>query len=107
MKRTAHIALVVMAAAGVGGVGYAMMPREDCVRSDGGAPVDPSEPACRTSSGSGHGSHGIWHSYGGSSSGSSSSTSTAPSTAFASPSAGTTHGGFGSFAHAIAAHAGG
>ena len=109
MKRTAHVALVVMAAAGIGGTAYSMMPREDCVRSDGGAPVDPSAPTCRNSSGSGsgggHGSRSIWGAWGGSNSGGS-STSTTP-TAFSSSSAGITHGGFGSFAHAIAAHIGG
>ena len=106
MKRTAHVALVVMAAAGIGGTAYSMMPRENCARSDGGAPLDPNAPACRSGGGSGgHGSRSIWGSYGGGGSGS--STSTAPATAFASPSAGTTHGGFGSFAHAIAAHIGG
>ena len=107
MKRTGHVALVVMAAAGIGGTAYSMMPRENCVRSDSGAPLDPNAPACRNSSGSGgwHSSRSIWGSSGGSGSGS--STSTAPSAAYSSPSAGTTRGGFGSFAHAIAAHIGG
>jgi hypothetical protein len=86
-----------------------MMPREDCVRPDGGAPVDPSAPACRTgSSGSGywHSSRSIWGSSSGASdSGRSSFVSTATSSS--APSASTTHGGFGSFAHAIAAHIGG
>jgi hypothetical protein len=112
MKRTAHVALVVMAAAGVGGAAYSMMPREDCVRSDGGAPVDPSAPACRNSSsgsGSWHSSRSIWGSWGGSdtSSGHTSSSFVSTSPSSAAPSAGTTRGGFGSFAHAIAAHIGG
>ena len=105
MKRSAQVALVVMTAATVGGVGYAMMPSEKCQRVDGGAPLDPVSRACRSSGSGGSGSgyyHGSRSFFGSSDSGGSASTATKPST----PSAGgvTTRGGFGSFFSSLGSH---
>jgi len=98
MKRS-HAVVAMLAAATVGGTAYSMMPSERCQRSDGGAALDPSAPACRSDSGRSGGSGGSgWHSsrsYFGSSgdsnasSGSSSSSSTSAG--------GTQRGGFGGF----------
>jgi hypothetical protein len=92
MKRSAQVALVVMSAATVGGVGYAMMPRENCT-APAGAAADGAKPSCRFggSSGTYHG-RSIFGGGSGDNSGSSSSTA-APSRA----SAGTERGGFGGF----------
>jgi hypothetical protein len=106
VKRSGHVALLVMGTMAVGGGAYALMPRQNCPPNSPGmaAPPSPDAAAGCTSrnsvwSGSHGGSIGWWpHSsfYGGSSSASSTS---APSGATA-----TTRGGFGGFAHAIAAH---
>jgi hypothetical protein len=90
----------------VGGGAYALMPRQNCQPSGPGMAA-PSSPdavtACASrssSSGGGHGGSGGWWSrssyYGGSSSPSGTSTSSGASE--------TTRGGFGGFAHSIAAH---
>lgn len=95
MKRSAHVALVVMAATGVGATSYALMPSEHCADTPPGVAQPES---CRGSRGGyGHvgswgGSHGSFFS---SSSGSGSGTS---ATAF---SGGTARGGFGGTAHGM------
>jgi hypothetical protein len=94
MKRS-HAVVAILAAATVGGTAYSMMPSERCQRADGGAPLDPAAPACRSgSSGSGwHRSRSYFGSYGDGNSSSSANASSGSST----PSAGTQRGGFGSF----------
>ncbi|HET7886554.1 MAG TPA: hypothetical protein VFL62_10040 [Bradyrhizobium sp.] len=109
VKRSGHVALLVMGTMAVGGGAYALMPRENCQPASPSAVAGPSPPisgvtgqpapapvtSCgsRTSSG-GHGGSGSWWShssyYGGSSS--SGTSGGAGSTT-------TTRGGFGSFAH--------
>ena len=99
VKRSGHVALLVMGTMAVGGGAYALMPRGNCQPNSPGmaAPASPEAAAAcaRSSSSGGHGggSGGWWsHSnfYGGSSS--SGTSAGAGSTA-------TTRGGFGSFAH--------
>jgi hypothetical protein len=104
VKRSSHVALLVMGTMAVGGGAYALMPRGNCQPNSPGmaAPASPEAAAAcasRSSSGGGHGggSGGWWsHSnfYGSSSSG----------TSTASGSSETTRGGFGGFAHAFSAH---
>jgi hypothetical protein len=103
VKRSGHVALLVMGTMAVGGGAYALMPRGNCQPTSPGmaAPASPeAATACaRSSSSGGHGggSGGWWsHSnfYGSSSSG----------TSTASGASETTRGGFGGFAHAISAH---
>ena len=103
VKRSRHVALLVMGTMAVGGGAYALMPRGNCQPNSPGmaAPASPEAAAAcaRSSSSGGHGggSGGWWsHSnfYGSSSSG----TSTAAGASE------TTRGGFGGFAHAISAH---
>ncbi len=97
MKRS-HAVVAILAAATVGGTAYSMMPSERCQRADGGAPLDPAAPACRSGSGGSSGSG--WHSsrsyFGSYGDGNSSSSANAPSGS-STPSAGTQRGGFGSF----------
>jgi hypothetical protein len=111
MKRSAQVALVLAAATGVGGTAYSMMPRDNCVRADGGAPLDPSAQACR--SGSGSGSSSSYRSgrsiFGSSGSGNSASAAQGVSSAGASSSGtsssgATTRGGFGGFFHSLGSH---
>jgi hypothetical protein len=103
VKRSGHVALLVMGTMAVGGGAYALMPRGNCQPNSPGmaAPASPEAAAActRSSSSGGHGgSSGGWWShsnfYGSSSSGAST----------ASGASETTRGGFGGFAHAISAH---
>jgi uncharacterized membrane protein YgcG len=104
VKRSSHVALLMMGTLAVGGGAYALMPRANCQPTGSGmaTPSSPEAAACasRASSSGGHGGSGGWWSrssfYGGSSS--SSGTSTSPGATE------TTRGGFGGFAHSIAAH---
>jgi hypothetical protein len=108
VKRSHHVALLLMGTMAVGGTAYAVMPRENCQPASPSALAGPSPPisggiaqpqptpvSCgpRSSSG-GHGGSGSWWShsnyYGGSSS--SGGSAGAGSTT-------TTRGGFGGFAH--------
>lgn len=99
MKRS-HAVVAVIAAASVGGAAYSMMP-ERCVRTDGGAALDPASTACRGGGGSGgsggSSSRGSRPLFG--SSVSDASSSTKPST-----SVGTARGGFGSFFSSLGSH---
>jgi hypothetical protein len=107
VKRSGHVALLVMGTVAIGAGAYAMMPGAGCKPPPGMA--TPSTPPAGTdcssrgySSGGGHG--GSWSRssfYGGNSSSSSSSSSGASSE---SGSGSVTRGGFGSFAHAFSAH---
>ncbi|HLH88384.1 MAG TPA: hypothetical protein VKX28_08000 [Xanthobacteraceae bacterium] len=94
MKRSAHVALVVMSAATVGGIGYAMMPSQNCAQPDG-VTTNAAQPSCRSSS------SGFFHGrsiFGWGSSNSSSGVTSSNSTAAPSrTSAGTERGGFGGF----------
>ncbi|NVO17904.1 MAG: hypothetical protein HXX10_28115 [Rhodoplanes sp.] len=114
MKRSTQVGLVLMAAVGVGGGGYALMPGRDCTpgSDEAGlhAPVRPGETpqACapRGSSGSSSGSSGrSWFFSGGSGDTSTSHTSSGGTTsstthaAATSGGSGVVHGGFGSSAH--------
>ena len=107
VKRSNHVALLVMGTLAVGGGAYALMPRQNCQPSAPGmaAPAVPQPgadcPPRNSSSSGGHGgswSHSSFYSGGGSSSGSSSSSSTSSSS---SSSSSVSRGGFGSFAHAL------
>jgi hypothetical protein len=109
VKRSRHVALLMMGTFAVGGGAYALMPREICQPANAAALAGPSPPVsgmtgqpsptslttCGSRWGGGHGGgSGSWWShssyYGGSSS---SGTSTGAGSTT------TTRGGFGSFAH--------
>jgi len=108
VKRSGHVALLMMGTMAVGGGAYALMPRENCQPASPAAVAGPSPPisgvtaqpsptpatTCGSRSSGGHGGSGSWWShssyYGGSSS---SGTSTGAGSTT------TTRGGFGSFAH--------
>jgi hypothetical protein len=102
VKRSRHVALLVMGTMAVGGGAYALMPRGNCQPNSPGmaAPASPEAAAActRSSSGGGHGGSGGWWSHSNFYGSSSSGTSTA------SGSTETTRGGFGGFAHAFSAH---
>ena len=102
VKRSRHVALLVMGTMAVGGGAYAVMPRGNCQPNSPGmaAPASPEAAAActRSSSGGGHGGSGGWWSHSNFYGSSSSGTSTA------SGSTETTRGGFGGFAHAFSAH---
>jgi hypothetical protein len=107
VKRSGHVALLLMGTVAIGAGAYAMMPGANCQPKSPGT-VAPSAPQTGTecpqrgySSGGSHG--GSWsHSsfYGGSSSSSNSSSSTASD----SGSSSVIRGGFGSFARSVASH---
>jgi hypothetical protein len=107
VKRSGHVALLLMGTLAIGGGAYALMPSENCRPPSPGMtgpaiPLTNAECPPRGSSSSGSGG-------GGSSSRSSffsgdSSSSHASSGASEPGSGGVTRGGFGSFAHAFAAH---
>lgn len=108
VKRSGHVALLVMGTIAVGTTAYTLMPRQSCDPPPPGAtaPAETST-ACgssRSSSGGGSGSH--WSSrssfFSSDTSGHSSS-----GTSSDSGSGGVTRGGFGSFAHAFGSSGGG
>jgi hypothetical protein len=110
VKRSHHVALLLMGSLAIGGSAYALMPNENC-EPKGAGMAAPSLPQAGTecvprgsSSGTGNGgSGGTWsrsYFFGG---GFSSSRSSA-STAAESGSGEVTRGGFGGFARAFAAH---
>jgi hypothetical protein len=109
VKRSGHVALLLMGTFAIGGSAYALMPTENCdPKSPGMAAPSTRQTGTECSSrgyssGGGHGggSGGAWSRrgfFGGDSSSSSSSSSTS------SESGGVTRGGFGSFARGFAAH---
>jgi hypothetical protein len=110
VKRSSHVALLLMGTFAIGGGAYALMPRANCEPKSPGmaAPSLPqTSTECSTrgsSSGGGHGgSGGSWsrrNFFGGDSSSSGSSSGTASE----SGSGGVTRGGFGSFARSFASH---
>jgi hypothetical protein len=105
VKRSSHVALLLMGSFAVGGGAYALMPRENCATDRPGMASDLQPkaecPPRGSSSGGGHGWSGGWPSrsrFFGSDSSSSHSSSGGSSD---SASSGVTRGGFGSFAHAF------
>ena len=104
VKRSGHVALLLMGTLAVGGSAFALMPRENC-EPNGPGMAAPSLPqtgaACAPHGGSGHvGSGGYWsrsNFFGGDSAANGTSSSTASE-------GGVTRGGFGGFARAFAAH---
>jgi hypothetical protein len=117
VKRSSHVALLLMGTFAVGGSAYALMPRENCQPPAPGvaAPAAPgvatpaTSPAvanCGPRGSSWYGGHG----WGGSSSSrssffsSDSASGRSSSGSFDASSSGVSRGGFGSFAHAFSAH---
>jgi hypothetical protein len=108
VKRSRHVALLLMGTMAVGGGAYALTARQNCQPKSPAMAAPPSQQQTGTecsshgwSSGGAH-SSGSWARrsfFGGDSASSSSSSSTASGT-----SAGVTRGGFGSFARSFAAH---
>jgi hypothetical protein len=102
VKRSNHVALLLMGTFAVGGGAYALMPRQNCEPTPPGmaGPASPTGTACppRGSSSGGSGGGGSRSSFysGNSSSGGGASSGTSDS-----GSSGVTRGGFGSFAHAF------
>jgi hypothetical protein len=102
VKRSGHVALLLMGTFAVGGGAYAVMPRENCATDRPGMAAELQTSECRargSSSGGGHiGSRSSFFSSDASSNRSSSGTSSDAG------SGGVTRGGFGGFAHAFASH---
>jgi len=103
VKRSSHVALLLMGSLAVGGSAYALMPRQSCAPASpgmAGPALPPTDGACTQRSGSSGGGGG-----GGSrfyDSGNSGRTSVASA-----ESGGVSRGGFGSFAHAFGFSRGG
>jgi hypothetical protein len=105
VKRSSHVALLLMGTFAIGGGAYALMPGESCGQRPGMAADLPSSacPPRGSSSGGGYGSAGsssrvsFW--------GGDTSSSRSPSGISSdSGSGGVTRGGFGGFAHSFASH---
>lgn len=98
MKRSGHVALLVMGTIAVGTTAYTLMPGTSCEPASPGvaAQAQPSAPCTRSGSSSG----GRWSSRSSFFSGDSSSHSS-PASSSDSGTGGVTRGGFGSFAHAF------
>jgi hypothetical protein len=108
VKRSRHVALLVMGTLAIGGGAYALMPRQACEPKGAGmaAPSLPTDTACAPRGSSSSGGHGYGGSWSRSSFFSGDSPSN-PSSAGASGESGSgqvTRGGFGGFARAFAAH---
>ncbi|HZR75167.1 hypothetical protein [Bradyrhizobium sp.] len=104
VKRSRHVALLLMGTMAVGGGAFALMPRQNCQPNSPGmaAPASPdAAAACNSRTSSGGGGHGgswsrsSYYSGNPTSSGSTSTSSGATETS---------RGGFGGFARSIAAH---
>jgi hypothetical protein len=107
MKRSAHVALLLMGTAAVGGTAYTLMPNENC-SADRPAIAGPSGTTncvSRSSSSSSGGSSGSGsRSFFGGGSSSSTQTASASSASSAGEASHVSRGGFGSFAHSFASH---
>ncbi|SDJ24115.1 MULTISPECIES: hypothetical protein [Bradyrhizobium] len=107
VKRSGHVALLLMGTLAVGGGAYALMPSESCQQTPPGMAAS-TECQPRGSSSGGHSGSGGGSSrsnfFSSSSSSGDSSSSHAGSGASESGSGGVQRGGFGSFAHAFAGH---
>jgi hypothetical protein len=107
VKRSSHVALLLMGTFALGGGAYPLMPRENCepnrpgMAAPSGVQTGAECPPRGSSSGGGHGSSGgSWsrsNFFGGDSSAARSSSGSSSD----SGSGGVTRGGFGSFAHAF------
>jgi hypothetical protein len=103
VKRSGHVALLMMGTLAVGGSAYALMPRENCQPGAPGMAAPPSPAVATTCTSSSSGGHGGWGGnwsrrtsfFGGDSASAGSSASSASETS---------RGGFGGFARAIGAH---
>jgi hypothetical protein len=108
VKRSSHVALLLMGTFAVGGGAYALMPRENCQPlAPGMAAPAQAGTNCSPRSSWGSGGHGYWGgSWSRSNFFSSDSSSSHASSGGASDagSGGVTRGGFGSFARAFSAH---
>jgi hypothetical protein len=103
VKRSGHVALLLMGSFAVGGGAYALMPSETCEPNRPGMASDlQSNAGCRPRASSSSGVH-IWSRSGFFSSDASSSRSS-PGTSSDAGTGGVTRGGFGGFAHAFASH---
>lgn len=118
LKRSGHVALLVMGTLAVGGGAYALMPHDNCDPKQPGvaAPATPGQPqqntACQTHRSSSSGSHWYGSSRSSFYSGSTSSSHASSGLAFADPGSGrasgsVARGGFGGFGHSISAHSSG
>jgi hypothetical protein len=104
VKRSSHVALLLMGTFAVGGGAYALMPRGSCGPSQPGMASDLQPKVECTSRGylpGGHGWSGGWSSRSNFFGGDSSSSHLASGASSDSASSGVTRGGFGSFAHAF------
>jgi len=108
VKRSGHVALLVMGSLAVGGGAYALMSRQGCEpRSPGVAAPSNDAAQCppRGASGGGHaGSGGWWSSRSSFFSGDSATSRASSGASSDGASGGVTRGGFGSFARAFSAH---
>jgi hypothetical protein len=110
VKRSRHVALLLMGTLAVGGGAYALMPGENCEPKGAGmaAPSLPQTgadcPPRGSSSGGGHGGSGGSWSRSNFFGGDTSSNRSPSGTSADSGSGGVTRGGFGSFARAFAVH---
>jgi hypothetical protein len=105
VKRSRHVALLLMGTVAIGGGAYALMPSENCWPDRPGMAPDLQNsiecPPRGSSSGGGHGTTGGRSSF---FSGDSPSTRSPPATPSDAGSGGVTRGGFGAFARAFASH---
>jgi hypothetical protein len=109
VKRSHHVALLLMGTFAIGGGAYALMPRESCTPAPAGMAAAAALQAgaeCppRGSSSSSSGGHGSSSRSSFFSGDTSSSSHSASGTSSDSGSGGVTRGGFGSFAHALSSH---
>jgi hypothetical protein len=109
VKRSGHVALVLMGTFAIGGGAYALMPKESCERTPPGM-ASPSGPQARAeclprgSFSGGRGPGGVWSSRSSFFSGDSASSRSSSGASSDSGSGGVTRGGFGSFAHGFMSH---
>jgi hypothetical protein len=103
VKRSGHVALLLMGTFAIGGGAFALMPRENCGSSQPGMASDlqPKAECSHRSSSGGHGWSGGWSSRNSFFGGDSSSSHSSSGGTSDSGSGGVTRGGFGSFAHAF------
>jgi hypothetical protein len=109
VKRSGHVALLLMGTVAMGGGAYALMPRNSCEPASPGMAAPTSPQTATNCSARGYSSSGgsgsSWSRRGSFFGGD--SVSSASSSGTVSGSGGVTRGGFGSFAHAFASHFGG
>ena len=108
VKRSGHVALLLMGTFAIGGGAYALTPRNNCEPKSPGVAA-PSLPqtstACSSGSSSGHGgSGGSWSRRSSFFGGDSASSGSSSGATAESGSGGVTRGGFGSFARSFASH---